>query len=159
MAQDLPPKNVTPFVTDRRMSGLYTSTMLGTQELLALIRPLASNVEIARILNLPPPRISELFRGIRKLQLEEAKCLVEHFKLEEAQANQPSLPIAKLAVLHVAHGLGVADPPIRDVEELARDLIAFSACAFDPQWKDQIDALAQILQGIEVRRNAEKAVG
>jgi hypothetical protein len=110
---------------------------------------------------LSPARITELYKGDRKLQLEEAKALVEHFHLEGPglTLTQSSLPVAKMAVLHIARGVGIAQPDDDKVEDLARDLLAFASCALDPQWKGQMDALAQMLQGIEARRRAEKASG
>ena len=148
-------------VQDGASGFVHIAAMMGTQELLAVVRPLATNAELARLLKLSPARITELYKGDRKLQLEEAKTLVEHFNLEGPglAISQTSLPVAKMAVLHIAHGVGIADPDDDAVEDLARDLLAFASCALDPQWKGQIDALAQMLQGIEARRRAEKASG
>lgn len=133
--------------------------MFNTAELLEKIRPLATNAEIARILKVAPPRISEMFRGDRKVQLDEAWRLVQHFGLDREPANPVTTPIAKLMVLHVARGVGVYSADDHQVEELAKDLAAFATCALDPQWRGQMESLAQILQGIEARREAGQDTG
>jgi hypothetical protein len=133
--------------------------MMGTREILDLVRPLATNAELAKILNLPPPRITDLYKGARKLQLEEAKLLIETFNLGAERTQRIVLPAAQLAVMHVAHGLGINDPSPAVVEELSKDLLALYACALDPQWAGEIGALAQMLQGIEARKKAQQKLG
>lgn len=96
-----------------------------------------------------------MFKGVRKLQLDEACKLVEHFNLEDAP-NPVTIPIAALMVYHVARGVGADSPDEHQVLELAKDLAAFVACAADPQWRGRMDALAQILQGIDARRRSDQ---
>ena len=59
--------------------------MLSQAALLAALEEAApSRAEIARVINVAPARITELYKGERKLSLEEARALVHHFGIENA---------------------------------------------------------------------------
>lgn len=68
----------------------HNALMIGHDELLAQIRALrdsgaTSNAELAKLLKLPSSRIADIFatdRKPRKITLDEAKVLVDHFGLE-----------------------------------------------------------------------------
>lgn len=72
--------------------------MLGHDELLTEMRRLrdageTSNAEIGRLLGLPSSRIAEIFATegkTRRISLDEAKVLVDHFGLETPRQSAPS---------------------------------------------------------------------
>jgi hypothetical protein len=70
----------------------HATAMLGTQQLLATLEARGvSQAEMARVLNLPSSRISEMYAGKRQIKLDEAKRLVEAFDLDDA--NPMPLPM------------------------------------------------------------------
>ena len=74
--------------------------MLGKAEIVAALIQKVDSREttqkaIAEIIGVAPARISELFKGIRDLSVDEAKLIVDAFGLEEAgplPVNADSLP-------------------------------------------------------------------
>lgn len=125
--------------------------MLSADELLAALRERGvKNAEIAELLDLPSSRVSELFSGKRRLQLDEAKKLVERYQLED-RVNPLSLPIARLLVLYGADALDVdIAPDDPRVEELARDFRAFSMFANDPRVRESEEVVQAFFQGLRL---------
>jgi transcriptional regulator with XRE-family HTH domain len=106
--------------------------MLGTDQLLGALESRGiSQSEIARVLGLPPSRVSEMFGRKRQIKLDEGKKLVEAFGLDEADPVPPiSEQTARLLILHVANRLRAPLPlPEPLLQELALDFQAFSRFA------------------------------
>lgn len=132
--------------------------MLGAREILELLEQREiTPAQIARALKLPSSRVAEIFNFAfgrpgkpRKLTLEEAKILVEKFDLEE-RLSPLSVPTARLLVLYAADALGApVDPDDPRVEELARDLRAFSQFAADPQVRESESLVEGFFQGLRL---------
>lgn len=142
-------KPVTMFGVDCYAALNQSAAMLGAKELLAALREKGvRNAEIARVLDLPSSRVAEMFTGRRRLQLDEAKKLVDHFKMEEAVTPLNGLA-ARLLVLHAAARLGLPmDPEDQEVEELARDFRAFSRFAADPKVRQTVESFEGFLHGL-----------
>lgn len=129
----------------------HCAPVLGASELLSLLRERGvSNADIARTLGLPSSRVSEMYAGKRRLQLDEAKRLVEEYKIEET-INPLNGPIARLLVLHAAARLGArVHPEDPEVEELAQDFQALSRFAANPKVRGNVDAFEGFLQGLRL---------
>jgi hypothetical protein len=64
-----------------------------------------SNADIQRLLKLPSSRVAEIFRGDRQIRLDEAKALVDHYRLEQPSGlNADILASILEAVLPLAPG-------------------------------------------------------
>lgn len=128
--------------------------MLGTTELLQILKERGvSQAKIAKALGVAPPRISEMYKGDRRLLLDEAKKLVEAFGIDDRGDISPvSEPVARLLALHAARKLSVRlapDDPL--VADLARDLRVFSEFAADPQVRGNEDAVAGFFRALELQ--------
>lgn len=96
------PRGDTNYEADRLPRTGHATAMIGHDELLAKIRALrdtdkTTNADLARLLKLPTSRIADIFatdRKSRKITLDEARILVEHFGLEPAGAPQLPAPSA-----------------------------------------------------------------
>jgi hypothetical protein len=67
--------------------------MLTKSEILALLKTAApSKADIAKTLNLAPPRITELYKGVRDLTYDEGRMLILHYKLDQvaSEIGKPS---------------------------------------------------------------------
>ena len=65
--------------------------MISKHELLQAAEAAAfSRAELARVLNLPPARISEMFADRRELTFEEGRKLIEHYRLEKRAIGRDS---------------------------------------------------------------------
>jgi hypothetical protein len=98
------------------------------------------------VLKLPQPRITELYKGERRLKLDEAQALVSHYRLQEVGGLAE--PVARLAVLHVAESLGAripADDP--RLEEIALDLKELSEFAARPEVRQEVAQVSGFLAG------------
>lgn len=107
--------------------------MLGHDELLAEIRRLrdsgaTSNAELAKLLNLPSSRIADIFatdRKPRKISLDEAKILVDHFGLEPVSIDTlrppPKSPSAE-NLMPLLHALIPLSPPDRPTDQSLKAL-------------------------------------
>ena len=137
-----------------------TGAMLETKALLLRLREVgARNVDMARVLDLPDSRIPEIFSGKRQIKLDEAAKLVRYYKLGEPAESEVSpvpLPIARLVVHYVGQALGVAPSP-EQVEELGKDLQAFSAFLADPETRESTQAATGFFDSIRIRRRVEQA--
>jgi predicted XRE-type DNA-binding protein len=136
----------------------FACVLNSTQLLARLTDAEIKNVEIARVLNIPESRVSEMRAGKRRIKLDEAVKLVEVFNLDEkaAQITPLTTPIARLLVLHVANAVK-ADLPDEQVGELAADLRAFATFVADPQVRDSVQAADGFLQALRIRRKVPKA--
>jgi hypothetical protein len=91
-----------------------------------------------------------MYSGKRRLQLDEAKKLVERFDIEE-RINPLSTRVARLLVLHAVMALNLPlDPQDERVEEIARDFRAFSQFAADPRVRESEQSVEAFLQGLRL---------
>ena len=138
----------------------FASVLNSTQLLARLTEADIKNVEIARALNIPESRVSEMRSGKRRIKLDEAVKLVDTFDLDpEDKASQITpltTPIARLLVLHVAQSLRT-ELPEETVADLAADLRAFALFASDPQVRDSLQAADGFLQALRIRRKVPQA--
>lgn len=124
--------------------------MLDTAQLLnRMERRGITRADIARVLRLAPPRVTEMYKGERAVKLDEAKKLVDHYALDEADTVTPmSEPVSRLLILHVARALkATVSPEDERLEGLAQDLRAFARFAADLQDKLSVDAASGFLRG------------
>jgi hypothetical protein len=125
-------------------------SMFDTKGLLAALeRKGVSRADIGRALNLPSPRITEMYSGKRRVLLDEAKRLVDAFRLEDRDQVEPiSEAVARLLARHVAKRLGkplTGDDAL--LQELAEDLRAFASFAQHQHPAPTADAAAGFLAG------------
>lgn len=142
--------DITVSVIDGYAAARNASSMLGTRELLDEMAGRGiSRADIARVLRLAPPRVTEMYKGERKVSLDEGKRLVEHYGLDDSGDVVPlSEPVSRLLVLHVAQALKASlSPADQRLEELAQDLRAFSRFAADHQEELSTDAASGFLRG------------
>jgi transcriptional regulator with XRE-family HTH domain len=137
--------------------------VLTTKELLARLRDKkVKNADIARVLNISPSRVTDLFNSDRALKLDEAAKLAGAFDLESAPSPQvPPLPgpVAQLIVQHIAQEIGrplAQDAP--QLRELSEDLRAFSEFVTDPKVRESIDLAMRFFQAMRLRRPAPEEV-
>ena len=137
----------------------HCALMWTSERLLAALRDAGvKNVEIARALGLAESRVSEMFKGDRRIQLDEAAKLIAEFELGDApEAITPlTTPIARLIALHVAKTTGAEIAPAL-LDDLAADLRAFSAFAADRQVRDSTQAVDGFFQSLRIRRRLPAA--
>lgn len=104
--------------------------MLGHDELLSELRRLrddgkTSNADIGRLIGQPSSRIADIFtteRKPRKITLDEAKILVEHFGLEPKGLEHPPAPSADNLLPLLAALIPLAPPSGRASEQSLRAL-------------------------------------
>lgn len=126
-------------------SSAQSETMLGQDEILEALKEVPK-VEIARVIGAAGSRVTELYKGERRLKLDEAQKLVAHYGLHEQGGL--SEPVARMAVLWVAESLGKAlRPSDQQLEELALDLQALSEFAARPEARKSLDRVAGFLDG------------
>jgi antitoxin component HigA of HigAB toxin-antitoxin module len=142
------------------LDSAQSNPMLSTDELLRLLAERGvRKAAIARVLGIDPAGVTRLYSGDRGLYLDEARKLVDAFKLPVDSATPPlTTPIARLLVLHGAETLGVAiSPDDPRVQELALDFRAFSMFATDPRVRESTSAVEGFFQGLRlgVSRSSE----
>lgn len=141
-------------VAPRYDSG-HVTLVMDTAELLRRIDAKGIKpADMARAMNLPASRISEIRKGTRAVKLDEAARLVAAFGLEQSHAATP-LPasVLRLAVRHVALKLQVQAQEAQ-IAELAEDLRAFSEYAANPKVRQSIEAAEGFFQALQLRRSA-----
>lgn len=111
------------------------SPMLGPQEILDAIEHLDTKAGIARVLDIAPPRVTELYKGMRKLSADEAKKLFDHYKL--GKPREISVGMCRLLAIHAANQLGL-EPTDQKVQEIAQDFRAFLKFASSPDVETSI---------------------
>jgi hypothetical protein len=82
-----PQEGITMFGADALRPKRHNRRVLGHQELVVALEQLkaggrTTNADLARLLDLPTPRIAEIFNGKRLIRVDEMKTLVEAFGLE-----------------------------------------------------------------------------
>jgi len=91
-----------------------------SQFLADVLAEAGSKAAIARALDLPSPRIAEIFNGTRKLSIEEGMALAEQFDVQPfAPVNAGQLKPILQACLRIPPKAGWTDTAI---EQLADDL-------------------------------------
>lgn len=131
--------------------------MLGQLEILDMLKDRPRS-ELARVLKLPAPRVTELYKGERRLKLDEAQALVSHYRLQEVGGL--SEPVARLAVHHVADSLGAALPADDPrLEEIALDLQELSAFAARPEVRQEVAQLSGFLAGRKTKPQRPASAG
>jgi transcriptional regulator with XRE-family HTH domain len=132
---------------------VHSDPMLDTAELLARIDARGiKNADIARLLDVSPSRVTEIKKGDRKLQLEEAVKLVRAFGLEQDPPAAP-LPasIVRLLVRYIAERLD-ASLESGHLAELTEDIRAFAELVADPKYRDNVIAAEGFFQAMRLRR-------
>jgi len=124
--------------------------MLKADELLAALRERGvKNAQVEETLGLPSSRVAEIFGKRRRLQYDEGVQLIERFGIADPALEPLSIPVARLVVLYLAEAVG---SPLRPedprVEELARDIRAFSSFASDPRRRQSPEAAEGFFQGL-----------
>ena len=132
--------------------------MLSTYELRALLRQRKiKGGEVATVLGVTKAVVSRIYSGKRPLKLDEARRLIEHFKLTETSPGSLSpltLPVSRLLILYLGNRLGVKiDPDDPRLAELAQDFRSFSIFALDPRLGESTEAVEGFLQGLRLKQN------
>lgn len=121
-------------------------SMLETRELLAKVEAkAASRAEIARVLGLAPPRITEMFKGERQLSYAEARKLCLHYKIEPAQQIRAAqlLPILTACFFAEPSAEWTESNLRRLAEEIEYGLELMNSGATSPPSQDAIRVAAQ----------------
>jgi hypothetical protein len=132
--------------------------VLTTGELLARLDERGvKNADIARVLNVSPSRVTEMKKGERRIQLDEAVKLVEAYSLESPSGPHPvpALPasVARLIVLYITASLAEPAESRPSVEELAADIQAFAEFVTDPTVRESIESAEAFFQAMKLRRS------
>lgn len=135
--------------------------MLSTNELCALLRQQKiKGTEVAALLGINTAGVARLYNGKRMLKLDEAKRLIEHFKLSEASPGSApplSLAVSRLLILHAAKFLGAdIDPGDPRVTELATDFRSVSIFALNSGFGESTEAVEGFLSGMSAGRDARR---
>lgn len=130
--------------------------VLNTDELLqALENKGIRNVDIARALNLPDSRIPMIKKRTRALKLDEAVKLVQVFGLRSDERAAPlPVPVLRLIVQYIVSELGLkidAESEPR-VEDLLKDVQAFSEFAAEPKVRSSVEAAEGFFRAMRLRR-------
>lgn len=104
----------TNFVADSGSWPRHDWRVLGSADILAALRRLKdegelTNAKLGRLLELPSSRIAEIYDGKRKVTVDEAKVIVEHFGLSrEAPATAPEtdVDLVSIPMIDLAYGMG-----------------------------------------------------
>lgn len=113
-----------------------------------------TKAEMARALNLPTPRIAEIFNGTRKLSVEEGMALAERFNVApfDTVSAEQLFPILRACLQSQAAGK-MTDS---DLERLASDveygLTLLRSARSNPPSQDAIDLVSRVL----VERHQDK---
>lgn len=134
--------------------------MLGKSDIITRLRELVADTsvtqrEIARVLGVPPPRISELFAGKYNLSLEQAKRVVEHYQLVEQET------VSAEAIHAILRGMLEERLPNQlteqDLAELAGALqYLLRRLATHPRLAENPDALSEAARAAVSRRVLHK---
>jgi transcriptional regulator with XRE-family HTH domain len=131
--------------------------VLTTKELLALLtaRDIRKG-DIARAMGVHPSRVTEIFKGERRILLDEAAKLVAAFGLESPPVSRPTpvpAPIARILVQYVAAALGLSlEGHQAELAELSEDIRAFAEYVVDPKVRDQPEYAEAFFQAMALRR-------
>lgn len=150
---------VTPFVSfwqdpmpkhGIETNGALTNTadVLTTRAILDLLSERGiKRARIAEALDLPASRITEMYKGDRRLYHDEAVKLVSEFNLDDRREPLAE-PTARLLAIYAIQQLGqTPDPESPQVLELAQDFRAFARFAANPEYAANQPALEAFLHG------------
>lgn len=99
--------DITQIVIDGRSPAAHPCAMFSKSELLAKVEAAAaSRAEIARVLNLAPARVTELYKDGRDLSFEEGRKLIRHYNLEAEAAERG---VADFADMAAEHGISMVE--------------------------------------------------
>ncbi len=161
----LPSMECATFVVDCVRRGWQGHQMDKQEALMIALRERGvKQEEIARVLGIAQANVSKLYNSVsktgkpRKLSYDEGVALINAFGLDPQNDSAPiepmSVPVARLAVQYVAQQLGVRiDPDDQRVEDLARDIQAYSELAAASQIGDNLDEARGWLRGRGSRRS------
>lgn len=101
---------------------VQTEPMISSRQLLDRLTEMgAKRALIASVLGVDPSAVTLMFAGKRRIRLDEARLLVDHFQLADDQAAELDLATIGLLVQHVADAVGV---PLADGDPLVGTLSA-----------------------------------
>lgn len=125
-----------------------TADVLTTRAILDLLSERGvKRARIAEALGLPASRITELYKGDRRLYHDEAVKLVSEFNLDDRR-DPLAEPTARLLAIYAIQQLGQSpDPESPQVLELAQDFRAFARFAANPEYAANQPALEAFLHG------------
>jgi hypothetical protein len=148
----MPSIGATALVIDAPDALRNETGVLDSSELLARLEAKGiRNVDIARALDLPDSRIPEIRRKERALKLDEAVKLVRAFELESDRLPPLSDQVIRLVVRYVAAELG-SSPDEAQLQELTRDVQAFSEFVADPKVRRSVEAAEGFFRAMTLRR-------
>lgn len=124
----------------------HPKAVLDTKELLERIDARGiRNADIARVLDITPSRVTEIKKGERRLQLDEAAKLDRVFGLEPGP--QPLPPsVVRLVVRYIANELASETASPSRLEEIAEDVRAFGEFVADPKVRGSVEAAETFFQ-------------
>ncbi len=104
----------TNFVADSLGWPRHDWRVLGSADILAALKRLrdegqTTNAKLGRLLELPSSRIAEIYDGKRKVTIDEAKVIVEHFGLSSAApdpAPAADVDLVSIPMIDLAYGMG-----------------------------------------------------
>jgi hypothetical protein len=104
----------TNFVADTVSWARHDWRVLGSADILSALRRLkdegeVTNAQLGRLLELPSSRIAEIYDGKRKVTVDEAKVIVEHFGLSNgapAPAVEAGVDLVGIPMIDLAYGMG-----------------------------------------------------
>lgn len=112
-------------VIDGILRAQHARPMLTKLEFLRAIEARAkSRAEMARVLKLAPPRITEMFKGERDLSFDEAKSLADHYGLDDENRISAAPPLPPEALEPILGALLPLAPTGRLTASATRDLAA-----------------------------------
>lgn len=112
-----------------------------------------TNADLQKLLELPSSRVADIFSGKRKVSLNEAKAIVEHYKLEEAAPiTVPArIPTAAITIVleELLQSAGNAQIAATSVRPLAEGLQrGLELLARNPSIHANPDALRAVAQAV-----------
>lgn len=130
------------FVADRGFPRRHAPAVFSSADLLAALRSLkeegrTTNADLGRLLGLPSSRIAEIYDGKRKVTVDEAKVIVDHFGLAAERAlpaashdpgelSDDDLDMVGIRMIDMAYGMGATyavDYPEVDVLKFPKQWI------------------------------------
>lgn len=138
----------------------HTLPMWSSGELLARLEARGvRKIDIARALGLDPSSVTAIFKGKRRIALDEGKKLVEHFGLDE-EIPLPSEAVIRVVVRHMLEMFNL-DPGEKDdrLAEVTSDFRAFMAFTVDPKRCDSVEQAEAFFKALSLRRQHRREKG
>ncbi|CDO35022.1 S24 family peptidase [Novosphingobium sp. KN65.2] len=102
--------SITKSVIDPCQRLPHQADVLTKSELLKRVDEAAkSRAEIARVLNVAPARITEMFKGDRDLSFDEARKLIDHFQIADGETSLITPTPPSLEDLAAEHGIALIE--------------------------------------------------